>query len=109
MKKKTPKDIFKLNQITPGMYTKGAKVNKGSHPPKNNIARNELIKSILAYSPKKNNANVIEEYSTLYPETSSASASGKSKGCLLVSANIEIQKTTNIGKSGKQYQPFFWH
>jgi len=32
------------------------------------------------------------EYSTLYPETSSASASGKSKGCLFVSAKQDIKK-----------------
>jgi hypothetical protein len=38
-----------------------------------------LIKSILAYSPRKKKAKVIAEYSILYPETNSASASGKSK------------------------------
>ena len=59
-------------------------------PEQNNMDEKALISSIFAYSPKKNKANVIAEYSTLYPETSSASASGKSKGCLLVSANIEM-------------------
>jgi hypothetical protein len=35
---------------------------------------------ILLYSAKKKSAKPIAEYSTLYPETSSASASGRSKG-----------------------------
>ena len=45
---------------------------------------------ILEYSAKKKSAKLIAEYSTLYPETSSASASGKSNGGRLVSANAEI-------------------
>jgi len=56
-------------------YSKG-----GSHPPKNRITLIELIINIFAYSPKENKAKPIAEYSTLYPETNSASASGKSKG-----------------------------
>jgi len=52
---------------------------------------------MLEYSPKKNNAKVIEEYSVLYPETNSDSDSGKSKGALFVSANNEIKKIINIG------------
>ncbi len=55
--------------------------------------------NIELYSPKKNIANVIEEYSTLYPATSSASASGKSKGVLFVSANIDIKKTIKQGNN----------
>ena len=38
------------------------------------------------------------------PATSSDSASGRSKGGRLVSASAEMKKTTNIGKSGSQYQ-----
>lgn len=48
---------------------------------------------------------MIEEYSTLYPATSSASASGKSKGARLVSANIETKKTKTQGNKGYKYQP----
>jgi len=40
----------------------------------------------------------IEEYSTLYPETNSDSASGKSKGTLLVSANAVIKNNKKKGK-----------
>jgi hypothetical protein len=58
----------------------------------------------LPYSPKKNIANKIEEYSTLYPATSSASASGKSKGERFVSAKIEIKKIKDKGNKGKIYQ-----
>ena len=73
-----------------GIKLKTKKFNGGNHPPKNKIAANTLISNMFAYSPKKNKANVIAEYSTLYPDTNSASASGKSNGCRFVSANIEI-------------------
>jgi len=86
---------------------KGNKLIKGSQPPKNSIETKALIRSILAYSPRKNKANVIAEYSTLYPETSSASASGKSKGCRFVSASIETQKIKNIGSNGIINQMLF--
>jgi len=59
---------------------------------------------MLLYSAKKNNAKVIAEYSTLKPATSSASASGRSKGARFVSANNEIKNTTHVGKSGKKNQ-----
>ena len=84
MKNITPIAILILNQKLPGSTFKGKTFNNGNHPPKNRIEIKELINNILAYSPKKNNANVIAEYSTLYPDTNSASASGKSKGCRLV-------------------------
>jgi hypothetical protein len=45
---------------------------------------------MLPYSERKKRANAIEEYSTLYPATNSASASGKSKGDLFVSARDVI-------------------
>jgi hypothetical protein len=75
-----------------------------SHPPKNKIIKTEDIKSILEYSPKKNAANKIPEYSILYPETNSASASTKSNGVLFVSAKIEMKKTAHKGNNGKQNQ-----
>jgi len=48
---------------------------------------------------------MIEEYSTLYPATNSASASGKSNGALFVSASIEIKKIIAHGNKGKTNQP----
>ena len=59
---------------------------------------------ILPYSAKKNIAKIIDEYSTLYPATSSASASGRSNGVRLVSAIIEMKKIIEIGKSGSTNQ-----
>jgi hypothetical protein len=56
---------------------------------------------MLPYSAKKNMAKMIDEYSTLYPATSSASASGRSNGVLFVSATIEIRKIRARGISGK--------
>jgi hypothetical protein len=60
----------------------------------------------LLYSARKNRANPLEEYSTLYPETSSASASGRSKGCRLVSARVVIKKIIKIGRSGIPFHRF---
>ena len=90
-----------MNQTNPGMKFKNSNLNGGNHPPIKSTTAKELIKIIFAYSPRKNNAKGMDEYSTLYPATNSDSASGKSKGCLFVSAKIEIKKTTNIGKSSK--------
>jgi hypothetical protein len=81
---------IKLNTSNP---TKGE-----SQPPKKKITVHELIKSIFAYSPNENKAKPTAEYSTLYPETNSASASGKSKGCRFVSANAEIKNNNAKGK-----------
>jgi len=97
--KKTP-GIIKFNG-------QKSKKDGGNQPPKNNITVNALIKIILLYSAKKNKAKLIAEYSTLYPETSSASASGKSNGCRFVSANAHIKKIRNIGNNGITYQICF--
>jgi hypothetical protein len=79
--------------------------NLGHHqPPKNKITKKTPINNILLYSAKKNKAKITPEYSTLKPATNSASASGKSKGALLVSANIEMKKITIKGNKGKKYQ-----
>lgn len=61
------------------------------------------MRSMLAYSPKKKRAKVTEEYSVLYPDTSSASASGRSKGALLVSASMETKKIIANGYMGSTY------
>ena len=59
---------------------------------------------ILLYSAKKNKTKPTAEYSTLYPETNSASASGKSKGCLFVSAKIQ-KKVIKEHKIKYQIEP----
>jgi len=59
-----------------------------------------LIHTLL----KKKKPKVIAEYSTLYPETNSASASGKSKGGRLVSANVDIKNKKKNIKQGIIFQ-----
>jgi hypothetical protein len=95
--------VFKENQILCGnKYC--IQLNGANHPPKKNKTVKVHIKMILLYSAKKNKAKPMAEYSTLYPDTNSASASGKSKGCLLVSANVQIKNIINIGNKGNMYQ-----
>ena len=74
----------------------------GSQPPKNKMTIRIDINKILLYSPKKNKANKVDEYSTLKPATSSASASGKSKGARLVSAKVQINQIRKRGSKGKR-------
>ncbi len=92
--------ILAANQIGPGIQFRGSISNGGNHPPRNRIEVMPDIRIMLAYSPRKNRAKAMPEYSTLYPATSSASASGKSNGWRLVSARVEMKKTTAIGNSG---------
>lgn len=73
-------------------------------PPKKKILIKVDINRIFEYSAIKNKAKPVDEYSTLYPETNSASASGRSNGARFVSASAEIKKMTNVGNSGIQYQ-----
>ena len=75
-----------------------------NQPPKNKIDTIADNHNILLYSAKKNIANVIDEYSTLYPATISASLSGKSNGARFASARIEIKKIIKIGNNGIMYQ-----
>jgi hypothetical protein len=77
---------------------------KKDHPPKKKITIIDDIIIIFPYSPKKNIANNIPEYSKLYPATISASASGKSKGALFVSAKIAIKSIKLKGKKGTIFQ-----
>ena len=88
------------NQTGPGIQVKGAKGSGESQPPRNSTLVMPLIRIIAAYSPRKNSAKDIDEYSTKYPATSSDSPSGRSKGERLVSASAEMKKMTAIGSSG---------
>lgn len=74
-----------------------------SQPPKKQILITKDSHSMFEYSAKKNIAKVIDEYSTLYPATISASASGRSKGARFDSAKTEIKKIIKEGSSGIQY------
>ena len=61
-------------------------------PPINNITAKIHIRTILAYSARKKNTNIPAECSVMKPDTSSDSASARSKGALLVSAIHPIKK-----------------
>src|SRR5436190_24235976 len=67
-------------------------VNGTSHPPKNSVAIRALVVTMFAYSAMKKSENFIALYSEWYPAMSSDSASGRSNGRRLVSANAEIRK-----------------
>src|SRR5579863_10683450 len=69
--------------------------NSGCHPPKNNKVATQQTVTMLAYSAMKNEANFMLLYSVWKPATSSFSASGRSKGTRLVSANPAIRNTRN--------------
>lgn len=74
---------------------------KGISQPPKKINTNKLdITIIREYSDRKKNTKPTEEYSVLYPETSSDSASGKSKGILDVSASEQIKKRIAAGSKG---------
>src|SRR5919106_1413320 len=92
------------NHTTPGTQVKGATLSGGSQPPRNRIVVSAHMVVIATYSPSMNKRYGVEEYSTMYPATSSDSASGKSKGGRLVSASAETKNTMNIGNNASQCQ-----
>src|SRR5690349_3085663 len=93
-----------MNQITPGIQVNGGTPNGASQPPRNRIVVIPLIRIMLAYSPRKNSAKLMELYSTKNPATISDSPSGRSNGERFVSASAEMKNTMNIGNSGMQNQ-----
>lgn len=105
-KKNMWKQTLILNKRTEGIYK--SKERKLCHPPQKKRTDRLLIITILPYSAKKKRANAIAEYSTLYPATSSASASGKSNGVLFVSANEIIKNKTQKGNNGNTNQIYSW-
>src|SRR6195952_4625499 len=60
-------------------------------PPRNRIDARHEIRIMLAYSARKNIANAMPEYSTMWPATISDSPSTTSNGCRLVSARPELK------------------
>ena len=91
---------------------KGSKIKKSmpfNQPPRNMTTVNADIKIIELYSPRKNKAKPILEYSTLYPDTSSLSASGKSNGALFVSAKILTKNIKKQGNSARMKYTELWN
>src|SRR5215218_4953038 len=101
---KNTKHTFSTNQMTPGTQVNGATSIGGSQPPRNRMVVSAHIRTIATYSPRKNSRNGVEEYSIMWPATSSDSASTRSKGGRFVSARAEMKKMTNIGNSDSQCQ-----
>jgi len=93
-----------LNAIQIGAGMKKSNIRRGNQPPQKRTTLMADINNMLLYSPKKNIANIIEEYSTLYPATNSASASGRSKGARLVSANMDTKKIRAESSKGPANQ-----
>lgn len=91
-----------LRPKTIGDITTLLKIDRDNHPPAKSKTVRALINIIELYSAKKNKANPIAAYSTLYPLTNSDSASGKSKGALFVSAKILTKNIKNSGKKGSK-------
>src|SRR3954468_1339888 len=104
MKKNSTRQIFRMNQIGPGSHVNGGNGAGGSQPPRNRIEVIADIRIMFAYSPRKNRPKIMAPYSTWKPPTISLSPSGRSNGARLVSASVEMKKTTNIGNSGRKNQ-----
>src|SRR2546430_529957 len=95
--------------MTPGIQVNGGYGIGGSKPPMNRIVVIAHMVAIATYSPSMNIMYGVEPYSTMWPATSSDSASTRSNGGRLVSASAETKNTTNIGKRRSQYQPMKPH
>ena len=78
------------------------------YPPRNRIAVNADISTILQYSARKKNTKIIPLCSVKNPATSSDSASGRSNGVRLVSASTEMKKMMNRGNRGTRNQTLCW-
>jgi hypothetical protein len=89
-----------LKASTKGSNKKRKEKSNESQPPKKTNVASMLIAIIDPYSAKKNKAKPMLEYSTLNPDTSSLSASGRSNGALFVSAKIETKNIKHNGKKG---------
>ncbi len=85
---------FSTNQITgnqPVSKCERYGIGGGCHPPRNSVVATADTVTVLMYSARKKNANLIELYSVWKPPTSSPSASGRSNGVRLVSPTIAMQ------------------
>src|ERR1700709_2900359 len=102
MKIDTTRKVLMPSQIQPGTQVKGAMPSGEFQPPRNISDASAEIRIMFAYSARKNIANDMPEYSTMWPATISDSPSTTSNGCRLVSAMPEITYTKNIGNSGSQ-------
>src|SRR4029450_10475400 len=82
------------NQITPGTQVNGGIGNGGSQPPRNRIVAMAHMVPMATYSPSMNIMYGVEPYSTMKPATSSDSASTRSTGGRVVSADAGAGQRT---------------
>src|SRR5688572_24261682 len=101
---KNTMQTLSTNQTMPGTQVNGAMSSGGSQPPRNRIVVRAHISTMATYSPRKNSRKGVDEYSIMWPATSSDSASTRSNGGRFVSASAEMKKMTNIGNSDSQCQ-----
>src|ERR671910_3575510 len=93
-----------LNRNQRNGHNHGRKSGAGPrHPPRNNVTPIAATVTVETYSPRKNIANVIPEYSVWNPATSSVSASARSNGGRFVSAIPQIRYTTKAGNIGTTF------
>src|SRR5919198_5292787 len=77
-------------------------------PPRKRVVVTAQTVTMFAYSAMKNMAYFMLEYSVQKPETSSVSASGRSKGVRLISAMEQMKNripATNVMGLRNRYQP----
>src|SRR5882762_3491019 len=98
------KKILANSHANGGIALKSGASTGAAQPPRNMTVAGVATKIMLAYSPRKNSAKGMPEYSTWNPATISDSPSATSNGARLVSATPEMKYTRNMGASGSQFQ-----
>src|SRR5688500_19129719 len=101
MKNETMTKTVMSSHPNGGSQLKGGASMRGCQPPKNMTAVSVLIRIMFMYSARKNSANVIPEYSIMWPATISDSPSTTSNGARLVSATPDTKdrKSTRLNSS----------
>lgn len=103
--KKQNKQVLRANTIDCRLMNESFTNSSGiMYPPRNRMAVNVDINTILQYSAKKKNTKIIPLCSVKNPLTNSLSASGRSNGVRLVSAKAEIKNIINNGSNGTTNQ-----
>src|SRR6476660_4617417 len=98
------KKILANNHAKGGIALRSGESTGAAQPPRNMTVARAETRIMWAYSPRKNRAKGMPEYSTWNPATISDSPSATSNGARLVSATPEMRYTRNIGNSGIQNQ-----
>ena len=107
--KKQKKQVFKARIIDCRLkIVSFVKISPALQPPNHNIEDIVENNTIEEYSAKKKNTKGTLECSVKKPATNSDSASCRSKGVLLVSANTDIKKKQKTGNRGTTYQMACW-